>query len=89
MGGYAKVIKCKYMGEVTQPNIVGKEMNLRQSKKHGTCVSADEKSIQQKSISETSATNLTHYNTVIRPQRLYASEGFVLNTTKQFNVVES
>jgi len=80
------VNKFKYLGELIQPNALDKGAILTRARKMEVAFQLTKNIYNKKSISINA--KLRHYNTVIKPEGLYASECLILSTARQLDVVE-
>ena len=85
-GKIRKVSKFKYLGELIQPNALDKEAVLARAREMELAFQLTKNIYNKKSISINA--KLRHYNTVIKPDGLYASECLALNTARQVDEVE-
>lgn len=85
-GKIKRVNKFKYLGELIQPNALDKEAVLARARKMELAFQLTKKIYNKKSISINA--KLRHYNTVIKPEGLYASECLTLNTARQMEEIE-
>ncbi|XP_025830255.1 uncharacterized protein LOC112905593 [Agrilus planipennis] len=85
-GKIKKVAKFKYLGEIIQSNGLDKEANMARTRKMETAFHLTKNVYNKKSISRN--TKLKHYDTVIKPEGLYASECLAMNTAKQLDELE-
>uniref|UniRef100_A0A8D9AQU5 Reverse transcriptase domain-containing protein n=1 Tax=Cacopsylla melanoneura TaxID=428564 RepID=A0A8D9AQU5_9HEMI len=80
-GKINRVSKFKYLGEIIEANASDKEGNLLRVRKMETAFQLTRNMYNKKSLSLNA--KLRHYNTVIKPECLYASECLVLKIEKQ------
>ncbi|KAL1460740.1 hypothetical protein WDU94_012692 [Cyamophila willieti] len=85
-GVIKKVTKFKYLGEIITPNGLDKEANQVRMRKMETAFQLTRNTYNKKSLSMNA--KLRHYNTVIKPESMYASECLSLNTAKQLQELE-
>lgn len=85
-GRIKKATKFKYLGEIVQPNALDKEANLARARKMEAAFQLTKNLYNKKSLSINA--KLQHYNTVIKPECLYASECLSMNTAKQLGEIE-
>uniref|UniRef100_A0A8D8RIQ9 Craniofacial development protein 2 n=2 Tax=Cacopsylla melanoneura TaxID=428564 RepID=A0A8D8RIQ9_9HEMI len=85
-GKINRVPKFKYLGEIIQPNGLDKEANKVRARKMENAFQLTRNIYNKKSLSINA--KLRHYNTVIKPESLYASECLTLNTAKQLEEIE-
>ncbi|KAI5714466.1 hypothetical protein M8J77_000221 [Diaphorina citri] len=79
-GQIKKVPKFKYLGEIIEPNALDKEGNKARMRKMETAFHLTKDVYNKKSLSINA--KIRHYNTVIKPECLYASECLTMNTKK-------
>ncbi|KAL1451182.1 hypothetical protein WDU94_003467 [Cyamophila willieti] len=85
-GKINRVPRFNYLGEIIQPNGLDKEANKVRARKMETAFQLTRNIYNKKSLSINA--KLRHYNTVIKPESLYASECLTLNTAKQLEEIE-
>ncbi|KAI5720012.1 hypothetical protein M8J77_000651 [Diaphorina citri] len=81
-----KVEKFKYLGEIIQANAMDKEANHKRVNKMEVAFQLTKNFYNKKSISINA--KIRHYQTVIKPECLYASECLSLHTKNQFEEIE-
>lgn len=84
-GKIKRVNKFKYLGELILPNALDKEAILARARKMELAFQLTKNIYNKKSISINA--KLRHYNTVVKPEGLYASECLALNTARQIDEV--
>jgi hypothetical protein len=85
------VAKFKYLGEWIQPNGLDNEANTVRAKKMETAFQLTRNVYNKKSLSTNTNAKIRYYNTVVKPESLYASECLSLNslnTAKQLQEIE-
>ncbi|KAI5734809.1 hypothetical protein M8J77_010675 [Diaphorina citri] len=85
-GQINRVAKFKYLGEIIQPNGLDKEANKVRARKMETAFQLTRNIYSKKCLSINA--KIRHYNTVIKPECMYASECLALNTAKQLEEIE-
>ncbi|KAI5746185.1 hypothetical protein M8J77_000906 [Diaphorina citri] len=85
-GTINRVEKFKYLGEIIQANASDKEANIKRSAKMETAFQLTRNFYNKKSISTNA--KIRHYQTVIKPESLYASECLSMHTKNQLEELE-
>ena len=85
-GTISQVDKFKYLGEIIQPAGINQEANRERTGKLQRAYKITWNRYNKKSISKNA--KLQHYNTVIKPEALYASETLIIGGRSQMKNIE-